>query len=158
PQERAVAMWDRLLQSGRRVTGVGASDWHRAPDRLDAASVRVLTDSLTEAKILDGIRRGHVIVMRDAREAPPVIAARCGTQRAGIGDTLTCDADDSVTIAVASSAEPNTDGDRSAAARVDLIWNGRRIESTRGLPATFKTGRHGSGYARIQTYTADGTA
>jgi PHP domain-containing protein len=166
PQERAVALWDRLLQSGRHVTAVGASDWHRAPDRLDGASVRVLANALTERDVLDAIRGGRVVVIRSAADEPPVLDARCRSQRAAIGDTLTCGPEDLVTIDVApetatprrGSREPIATEGGGPVARVDLVWNGVRIESARGLPATFGFRRLGSGYARIQTYAADGSA
>ena len=42
PREPEIAIWDRLLRAGRRVTAVGVSDWHRPPAPIDAAAVRVL--------------------------------------------------------------------------------------------------------------------
>ena len=33
PQPGAIAFWDKLLRTGRRVTGVASSDWHRPPGR-----------------------------------------------------------------------------------------------------------------------------
>ena len=149
PRGPAVAYWDHLLRSGRHVTAVGVADWHRLPARMDMAAVRVLADSLTQRAVLDGIRRGHVIVMRDAATAPPSMTASCGSQTAGIGDTLTCSPDDTVTMKVA--APGFHDG------RVDFIWNAARMMSTAiGHSATFRMPA-AAGYLRAHIYEADGS-
>ena len=89
PQERAVAMWERLLREGRRVTAVGASDWHRPPDPIDGANVRVFAHTETQAGILDGIKAARVIVMRAASDQTPVFSVRSGSRSATVGDSLT---------------------------------------------------------------------
>ena len=85
---KSIALWDGLLKQGRRITGVGSSDWHRGPRPVDAASVRVWATELSTAAILDGIRRGRVVVMADGRTPPPLLVARAGRRRAGAGETL----------------------------------------------------------------------
>ena len=115
PQDQAIAMWDRLLRAGRRVTAVGGSDWHRAPASIGAASVRVFAAELSQPAILDAIRRHAVIVMRDSRIAAPSIEARCGSNEAGIGGTLTCPR---------TKRLPSTSRCRIYAdGGVDFIWN-----------------------------------
>src|SRR5262249_22757524 len=47
PQPAAIAMWDRLLRSGRRLTAMGSSDFHRWPQPLGRGSVRVWARELT---------------------------------------------------------------------------------------------------------------
>ncbi len=89
PQDRAVAMWERLLRDGRRVTAVGASDWHRPPDPIDGANVRVFVHAHTQAGILDGIKAGRVIVMRGAADAMPSFTVRSGSRSATVGESLT---------------------------------------------------------------------
>jgi hypothetical protein len=150
PREAEVAFWDRLLRAGRRVTAIGVSDWHRLPARIDMAAVRVQAASLTEPAILEAIRRGHVIVMRDAQTAPPSVRARCGAHTAGVGDTLTCAVDDTLLMEIEAPAFQ--DG------RADFIWNAARMTSKpigRGaafsMPAT-------AGYLRAHLYAADGSA
>lgn len=150
PRGAEVAFWDRLLRGGRHVTAVGVSDWHRptaAP--LGTAAVRVLADRLTAAAVIDGIRRGHVIVMRDAATPPPSVTASCGSHRAGVGDTLACGADDTLTMGVA--AKGFHDG------RVDFIWNAARMTSKPiGHGATFSMPAS-AGYLRAHVYAADGS-
>lgn len=88
PQDGAVQLWDRLLRQGQRVTGVGASDWHREPDPIDRPHVRVLASRLDERAILEAIRRGRVIVMRDARDETPHFTVTSGGRTATVGGTI----------------------------------------------------------------------
>ena len=150
PRDAEIAFWDRLLREGRHVTAVGVADWHRLPARIDMAASRVLADALTEPAILDGIRRGHVIVMRDAKTAPPSVRARCGSNTAGAGDTLTCGPGDTLTLDIA--APELRDG------RADFVWNAPRMTSMAiGSGARFRMPAS-SGYLRAHLYDADGSA
>jgi hypothetical protein len=149
PQEQAIAMWDRLLRAGRRVTAVGASDWHRPPAPIGAAAVRVLAAQLTETAILDGIRQHRVIVMRDARTAPPAVEARCGSMEAGVGDVLTCHPDEELAVHV--SMPDLADGN------AEFTWNAARMTTRAiGRGTTFTMPAH-SGYVRVRVYAADGS-
>lgn len=149
PRDGEIAFWDRLLREGRHVTAVGVSDWHRPATRIDMAASRVLAGSLTEAAILDGIRGGHVIVMRDAATAPPSVSAGCGSHKAGVGDTLACAAGDTLTMEIA--APTFHDG------RADFIWNAARMTTKPiGRGATFSMPAS-AGYLRTHVYAADGS-
>ncbi|MCU1383094.1 MAG: secreted protein [Acidobacteria bacterium] len=149
PRDAAIAFWDRLLRTGRHVTAVGVADWHRPPARIDMAAVRVLAASLTQPDILDGIRNGRVIVMRDAATTPPSVRAACGSRSAGIGDTLSCSASQSVTMTV--DAPGFHDG------RADFIWNAARMTSQAiGRGALFSMPAS-AGYLRAHVYAADGS-
>jgi hypothetical protein len=150
PRDAEIAFWDRLLRTGRHVTAVGVSDWHRLPARVDMAAVRVQADSLTERAVIDGIRRGRVMVMRDAATQPPSATARCGSHVASVGDTLACSSTDGLTMKVAAPAFE--DG------RVDFIWNAARMTSKPiGGGATFSMPAS-AGYLRAHVYAADGSA
>jgi hypothetical protein len=156
PSEPAIAMWDRLLRSGRRVTAVGASDWHRGPAPIETPAVRVLAERLTQAAILDAIRQGRVIVVRDTHLEPPVVEASCGAAHASIGATLICRSGERVAVRVGAAS--------SEAERVDLFWNGEKRGSK-------QIGRHGpesgrvdfevpaaDGYLRVHLYAAGASA
>jgi hypothetical protein len=143
-------MWDRLLRAGRHVTAVGASDWHRTPTTLGAAAVRVFAEQRTEQAILGGIRRGRVIVMRDAQAAPPSVRAGRGSHNAGIGDSLRCAGGEHVTVQVAM---PDL-----ADGRADFVWNGDRVTSKRIADGATFTTPASAGYLRIHVYAADGSA
>jgi hypothetical protein len=148
PQPAAIAVWDRLLRAGRHVTAVGASDWHRAPARIDAAAVRVGATDLAQAAILQGIKRGHVVVMRDAKSAPPSMHATCGAREASIGDTLACTNAEMLTVHV---SWPGIGGSRA-----DFIWNGEhKAAKPIGDGATFEMPAS-TGYVRVHVYDADG--
>jgi hypothetical protein len=150
PQAGAMAIWDRLLKAGRRVTGVGASDWHHGPDPIDAAAVRVFAPTMTERALLDAIRAGHVVVMRSASDMPPDVVGQCGNARAIPGDALMCAAGDGATIN-ATLREPS-------AARVDLVWNGATIASQAAADSVTFALPNEPGYARVQVYARDGAA
>ena len=148
PQPEALRLWDKLLATGRHVTAVGASDWHRAPDPIDAPSVRVFAGALIERDVLGAIKDGRVIVMRNARDEPPVVGASCGTQRSKVGESLTCPPGTAATLTVTMPGSPG--------ARVDLTWNGDTIASKPINAATFALPA-GAGYARVHIIAADGT-
>jgi len=149
PRDAEVAFWDRQLLSGRRVTAVGVSDWHRPSSPIDVSTVRVLADRLTQPAILDGIHQGHVVVMRDAHTEPPRVQARCGSADAGVGDALTCAVSDQLTVQVAMKDQ----GD----GRADFIWNAARMTSRPIGRGTTFTMPAANGYLRVHFYAADGS-
>ncbi len=99
---RALLIWDRLLLSGRKITAVGSSDWHSAPNPIDVANVRVYAAGLTEHAILSSIRSGRVIVMNSAKLPTPEIVVRSGAKAARIGESLTLDPSSSIVIEIAA--------------------------------------------------------
>jgi hypothetical protein len=157
-EERAasIALWDSLLREGRRITGIGSSDWHRVPWPIDTASVRVWAPELSTAAILDGIRNGRVVIMADGKTPPPILTARAGKATAGVGDTLTVPsgAKYDVTVAIPAGVAAY-DG-----ARVDLFWNGEpagsaELKGTR--TARFARTATTTGYLRAHVARADGS-
>jgi hypothetical protein len=149
PQEPAIAMWGRLLRAGRRVTAVGASDWHRVPAPIGSAAVRVFATALTEPAILDGIRQHRVIVMRDARTVPPSVRAHCGSAKAEVGGSLTCAGDDDVSIRVSMPA--------LADGNAEFSWNAARMTTRAIGGGTTFTMPAAAGYLRVRIYAADGS-
>jgi PHP domain len=148
PREAEIAVWDRLLREGRRITAVGVSDWHRRPEPIDTAAVRVLASSLTQPAVLEGIKQGRVIVMRDVRTLPPSVRARCGSADAGVGETLTCAANDDLEVHVSM---PELSG-----ADAEFTWNAARMTTrTIGHGTTF-TMPAAAGYVRVRIRTANG--
>jgi hypothetical protein len=147
---KAIAMWDDLLKQGRRIVGVGSSDWHRGPGTLDVASVRVWATELSTSAILDGIRRGRVVVMADGRTPPPMLVARAGRDRVGSGETLPMGGAKTVRLDVTLPVA-------LLGGRVDLIADGA-VVATR--PATtrvrFERPAGGDRYLRIHVFAADG--
>ena len=74
---RVIAMWDGLLAQGHRIAVVGGSDDHRAGQAMGPTSsaigsptTLVLADSLSEAAIIEAIRRGRTIVQLRGPDDP----------------------------------------------------------------------------------------
>jgi hypothetical protein len=148
--ERALAIWDRLLQSGRRITGVGSSDWHRAPTPLENAHVRVHASALTQEEILEAIRAGRLIVMSRTRDATPEIVFRSGERTARIGESLELASTGPLRIDVTAPALTGAEvivvanGMRAATATLDLLGEARVEHSA------------GPGYVRVELRSVDG--
>ena len=147
---RAIAMWDDLLKQGRRIVGVGSSDWHRGSRTIDVASVRVWASELSTSAILDGIRRGRVVIMSDGRTPPPLLVARAGRHRAGAGETLPVGNEKKVRLDVTLPVA-------LLGGRVDLIADGAMVASSPAKtrlrferPATDR-------YLRIHVFAAEGS-
>jgi hypothetical protein len=149
PRDAEIAVWDRLLREGRHITAVGVSDWHRQPSRIDVAAVRVRAIGLTQPAILDGIRQGHVIVMRDARTQPPLVRARCGSADAEVGESLTC--------AVTDEFEVHVSMPEQADGNAEFSWNAARMTTRAiGHGTTFSMPA-ADGYVRVRVYAANGS-
>lgn len=91
----SLAVWERLLRQGQRLTLVGGSDKHQGPfeGRLGAYEVGTPTtwvwaDALSEKAILAGIRAGHVFVSRNPAGPRLSLTAQAGAQAAMMGDEL----------------------------------------------------------------------
>jgi hypothetical protein len=147
--DASLAVWDRLLVAGRRITGVGSSDWHRPPQAIDRANVRVFAERLTTAAVLEAIRAGRVIVMRSARDATPDILVSSGAATARVGDMLRIA--DSAILVEARAPE-------LAGGRLVVVSNGVRREpvplDARGHLTTRQ--QVTPGYVRFEIYAADG--
>ena len=148
-QDTAVALWERLLLRGRRVTAVGASDWHRDPDPIDSANVRVFASDLTERSILDAIRSARLIIMRSAADHTPVFTVHTGHQTATVGGSL-------VTSREPSAVEVRAPG--ISGGRVVFIVNGTRLPSvpvSADAPARVRRVLE-RGFVRAEIFAADG--
>ena len=148
----ALALWDRLLMEGRRITGVGSSDWHAAPNPLDVANARVYAASLTENAILAGIRAGHVIVMNGAHHPTPAVAVRSGDQSVSVGDSLTIDPQRRRSRSTfAPRVSPTASSSSSATGNAT-----HRCRSTLRAKRTSRSAPE-PGYVRFELSAADGT-
>lgn len=152
PQEAAIALWDKLLASGRRITGIGSGDFHRLPQPLARGSVRVWAKELSTAAILAGIRNGRVIVMGDATSHTPRFAVRAEGTTATAGDTLL--------LGPAGAFQVEVGAPDLAGGRADVYWNGQKVDSAplRGEdPVVFRRTAAADGYVRAQLHAADGS-
>jgi hypothetical protein len=150
----AISLWDALLREGRRVTAVGASDWHRAGQQpIGTASVRVWAEELSTRAILQAIRRRRVVVMADGQTSPPQLTVRSRDQVAHVGEEL------SVGPGATLDVEVACEGAAYAGGRVDLVWRGEVVAKAT-IPASgpirFTRWANADGYLRVHVYTAAG--
>ena len=152
-RRQALAMWDLLLRAGRRLTGVGESDWHHGPAPIGSPTSRVWATELSASAILKAVKDGHVIVMATTALPPPDIAAHAERVTARVGDELTVPAGDPVSIDV------TVDPDAYRGDRVDLVWRGETVAHAI-VPAdgklTFVRYPPEPGYFRVQIAAPDG--
>jgi hypothetical protein len=96
--DQALALWDRLLQEGLRLTAVGGSDVHQAPTGKEVEGLRVgqpctwvYAEALSVSGLLSGIQAGHVFLSEDPSGPKLFLTAEMESsrqQRARMGDEL----------------------------------------------------------------------
>jgi predicted metal-dependent phosphoesterase TrpH len=124
--EPALQMWDKILQSGRRITAIASSDSHRPDTPIGKPATHVAARVLSQATLLRAIRQGRVYLTEKA--AGPVITFEAelttGKLRArwSIGDEVHLSAPATVRFLIATEAVPPD-------ATVSLISNGRVVRS-----------------------------
>ena len=124
--ELAVKMWDKILQSGRRITGIASTDSHRPDAPIGKPTTHVAARVLSQRSLLQGIRQGHVfltdgtdrVVLNFEAERTERLAPRAG----GIGDEIPLLAPGKVRFIVTTPVAPPD-------ATVSLISNGEVIRS-----------------------------
>ncbi len=87
--DRAIEIFDAILDTGRRVVAVGGGDSHGpGPDEqpVGTPTTWVQAEGTSLAAILDAIRSGRVVLSRDPRTPPPGLELALGGERWGIGD------------------------------------------------------------------------
>lgn len=151
--EKALAFWDKLLITGRRITGVGSSDWHAVPNPIDVANVRVYADALTEEAILSAIRNGRVIVMGRARDETPEIIVRVGDQAARSGQSLTVAAGTPMVVQINAASLKGRHGTLVA---VSNGGRGAAVSLDESGQLTLRL-RSNPGYLRFELYAEDGS-
>ena len=102
-----MAAWERSLNAGHRVTGIGGSDNHDA--RLDPARAQavgrpatvVRAASLSHDAILAGLRAGHAFIdVQGTRDRRLEMAARTADRSAAMGDAIVVSPGEAVTLEV----------------------------------------------------------
>jgi len=89
---RVIALWDQLLDQGHRIAVVGGSDDHRAGNdtgptasQIGSPTTLVLADNLSEAAIIDALRKGRTIVQLSGPD-DPIVDMKIGITEIG-GET-----------------------------------------------------------------------
>jgi hypothetical protein len=148
--DAAMARWDRLLSTGRQITGVGSSDWHAAPNALDVAHVRVFAPRLTESAIMTAIQSGRVIVMNGAAWRTPEVTVQAGGDPVTVGGVLRVRGTTAVRVDVRAADLPG--------GRLTTVVNGAKA-AERTLDAEGRVAfdeQVSPGYMRFELRDADG--
>jgi hypothetical protein len=101
--ERSLQWWDELLRSGRRITAVGSSDSHRPSNQLAWPTTHVGATSLTERKVLDGIKHGRVYVTSTPTMNDLDFHAIVNGKRYTIGDEVPASHDSHIALSFKAS-------------------------------------------------------
>lgn len=103
--ENHVPFWNKQLDRGCRLTGIGGSDNHRAMQPLDqvgsigSPTTVVYAENLSAPAIIDGIRAGHVFLdIAGTRDRMLEVKAVAGERTAHAGDLLEAGKDAAVDL------------------------------------------------------------
>jgi MYXO-CTERM domain-containing protein len=137
---RAVALWDELGGQGFRLAAVGGSDDHRAGAGTGAndavigsPTTLVLADELSEAAILEGLRRGRTIVQLRGPD-DPFVELRLGAAEIGddVADVETAELDVRVRDGAGTFAQLWRDGEKVGQVEVTRGEFSHRFEDRPG--------------------------
>ncbi len=103
--DSAVALWDGLLRSGRRVVATGGSDAHRPPDRVGHPQTVVRAERLAAAEVVEALRAGRCWLASSTEVGLDFVAA-AGDRLAGIGERLPCRQGEAVTARLRLTGAP----------------------------------------------------
>jgi len=153
--EPALNMWDKILQSGRRITAIASSDSHRADTPIGKPATHVAAKVLSQAALLKAIRQGHAYLTDGVArfvvsfEAEVVTGKR--RSRWIVGDEIRLNSPSTIRFLI------STEGTRPAAT-VSLISNGQMIRSfsaKTGQPQVIEIECRHDSYFRLEV--RDGT-
>ncbi len=92
---QALAVWDRLLREGRRVTAVGGSDKHQPPFtgelgwyELGTPTTWVWAEELSIPALMEGIRAGRVFISEGPEGPRLELIAEAGSRQATMGEAI----------------------------------------------------------------------
>jgi hypothetical protein len=149
--EQALTMWDKILQSGRRITAIASSDSHRPVNPIGQPTTHVAASELSQSALLEAIREDRVYLTAEA--ARPVISfeaeAEKGKRRARsiIGDEIRLSAPETIRFLITTGAVPPD-------ATVLLISNGQVMRSfpvkPDGQPQVIEIQCRHSSYFRLE--------
>lgn len=123
--EQALIMWDKALQSGRRITAIASSDSHRATNPIGQPTTNVKATVLSQNALLDGVRRGSVYLTSEVGR--PVVsfeaeAAKKPRSRRMIGEEIHLGTPGTIRFFIAAEGAPPD-------ATISMISNGQVVRS-----------------------------
>ncbi|MBV9928457.1 MAG: PHP domain-containing protein [Acidobacteria bacterium] len=170
--EAALKMWDGLLQRGLRLTAVASSDTHREQNPVGRPTTHVSAGGLTQASLLDGIRRGRVYLTGEPQgvrlnfeAAPGALGLRAAAEaRTGIGGEIRLSAPGTLIFFVRVGRAPvNTAAQlpppyTSSGLTASLVSGGQTVRtwSPDALAETFEVACERDGYYRLEVRDREG--
>lgn len=154
--EPALKMWDKILQSGRRITAIASSDSHRPDTPIGKPATHVAAKVLSQAALLNAIRDGHAFLTDGTAGLVVSFEAEVttGKRRARwiVGDEIRLNAPGTLRFFIGTEGTgPGT--------TVSLISNGQTIRSfparTNGEPQVIEIDCRHDSYFRLEV--RDGT-
>ncbi|MGI9165888.1 MAG: CehA/McbA family metallohydrolase [Pyrinomonadaceae bacterium] len=122
--EQAVLMWDKVLQSGRRITAIASSDSHRPANPIGNPTTHVGTKDLSQTSLLSAIRQGRIYLTSEPKR--PVVTFEASPNkrhsRFGIGDEMRLSGPAPIRFFINAEAAP-------ADATISLISNGQVVRT-----------------------------
>jgi hypothetical protein len=144
-----VPFWDKELDTGYRLTGIGGSDNHNAlspveePSSVGSPTTVIYATELSTPAILAGIRGGHVFIdLTGSRDRMVTAKATTEGRAAAMGDALNAPKGVGVEFEVSEAGADQ--------GKVSLLEDGREMD---GLA---KSAASDSGETFHLTWTADG--
>ena len=124
--EQALAMWDKILQSPRRITAIASSDSHRPDTPIGQPTMHVAANELSQTTLLNAIRQGRVYLTSSTFR--PVVSfeaeAKTGqrSSRSTIGDEIRLRGPATIRFLINAEASP-------ADATISVISNGQVVRN-----------------------------
>lgn len=149
--EPALKMWDKILQSGRRITAIASTDSHRPDTPIGKPATHVAARVLSEAALLNAIRQGRAYLTDGTPRLAITFEAELPNinrrTRSIIGDEIRLGAPGKIRFFITTEGVP--DG-----AAVSLISNGEVIRSfpakAHGQPEMVEIDCRKDSYFRIE--------
>jgi hypothetical protein len=144
----ALAMWDKILQSGRHITAVGSSDSHRPANPIGQPTTHVAAKFPTQKALLDAILKGRVYLTSEV--AQPVLDFEAETMgrktRSMVGDEIHLTTPTTIRFHVSTSSIPG--------ASISLVSNGQVLRSlstnSNGQPQVIEIECRTDSYYRLE--------
>jgi hypothetical protein len=151
----ALAMWDRILQSGHRLTAIGSSDSHRPANPIGQPTTHVAAKVASQESLVNAIRQGRVYLTREV--AVPVVrfeAETSGKKRRWIaGDEIHLRTPATIRFLISATSIPG--------ATISLVSNGQVLRSlsttTDGQPQVIEIECRSDSYYRLEVRDASKT-
>jgi hypothetical protein len=148
----ALTMWDKILQSGGRLTAIGSSDSHRAANPIGQPTTHVAAKVASQSALLNAIRQGRVYLTRGA--VLPVLnfeAETTGSKaRWMVGDVIRLNTPTTIRFLVSTTSVPG--------ATISLVSNGQVLRNfsttSDGQPQVIEIEGRSNSYYRIEVRDA----